>query len=292
MSIVRPLPDRLAAAAVGTLLCLLLLAACGGGGGAGGEAAPNPCAGVSCGDMVRIPASGETTTFVMGTPKEEIWSFGDARPHKVTLSTFFIDRYEVTVADYRPCVEALACTEPRTGGDCNWDVEGRDDHPVNCVTWYDANAYCEWRGKRLPTEAEWEGAARGESGRHFPWGDSCPASWGFDCTGGEWGPGAARANCEDCNDGYATTAPVGSFPLGATPDGVMDLAGNVCEWVWDCEGSYPAEAQTDPRGPQSAEERMHRGGGWSNFSYDLHAACRHSTGPEYAYERFGFRCAR
>lgn len=142
---------------------------------------------------------------------------GDERGRTIELPTFLIDRTEVTVGQYSACVEAGACSAPNTRNDCNFGASGRRDHPVNCVDWEQARAYCAWAGKRLPTEAEWEKAARGVDGRRYPWGDE--------------GPTPTRANLSGAHDGFSATSPVGRFLAGASPFGALDMLGNVSEWL-------------------------------------------------------------
>ncbi|MEZ4278704.1 MAG: SUMF1/EgtB/PvdO family nonheme iron enzyme [Myxococcota bacterium] len=137
------------------------------------------------------------------------------------VEAFAIDRTEVTVAAYRACVEAGACTPPDVAESCNWAQQGRERHPINCVDWEQAKAYCAFRGARLPTEWEWEKAARGSEGRRNPWGDA-PA----DCRLAVIDEGGGNA----CGAGD-TTFEVGSRPAGATPEGILDLIGNVWEWT-------------------------------------------------------------
>jgi formylglycine-generating enzyme required for sulfatase activity len=168
----------------------------------------------------------------------------------VRVEAFRIDRREVSVEQYRVCVQAGACTSaglrrpvwfhgerhPEFAWSCNWGRRGREQHPINCVSWFQAEAYCRWRGKRLPSDAEWEKAARGESPRVYPWGDRATLE----------SPGVALANIADrsarrrfpewpstadFDDGAVGTAPVGSYPAGASPYGVLDMIGNVEEWT-------------------------------------------------------------
>ena len=142
--------------------------------------------------------------------------------HAVTLSSFAIDRTETTVAAYARCVSAGACAEAELGGDARFT---RADFPVTHVRWSDAQDYCRWTGGRLPTEAEWEYAARGVEGRELPWGDVYNPRLA--------NHGALDEDRTDATDGFAGLAPVGSFPDGATPLGLLDLAGNAAEWVAD-----------------------------------------------------------
>lgn len=255
-----------------------------------------PC-GETCPNMVRLPAVGATTTFQMGSEGEWGQSSNETPPHEVTLPAYLIDRYEVSVAEYAICVDSQACATPKSGGGCNWGVAANEDHPVNCMDWYGANTYCQWAGKRLCTEAEWERAAAGEEDRLFPWGDACPGSWDTSCEAGEFGPATARANCSesDCNDGFTGTAPVGSFPSGVSPDGVFDLAGNVWEWVQDCWHSSYTGAPTDGSAwtaSCSSSSRVYRGGSFDFGAALLRAGYRFAGVPGYAFDVLGFRCCR
>lgn len=211
--------------------------------------------------------------------------------HPVTLETFAIDRVEVTVAAYRACVDADVCTEPVTRGwRCdaryrNWAHDDRAQHPVNCVTWSQAQTYCAWLGKRLPTEAEWERAARGDKGQHYPWGDE-PAS-------------CKRAVMRDPKSGCGDdqTAPVGSKPDGASPWGVLDMAGNLFEWTADgYEAPYPVAdpkiGRRQPKGQATADKKVVRGGSYFNPDDHQRAAFRHEFSPDRGDGTVGFRCAR
>jgi formylglycine-generating enzyme required for sulfatase activity len=190
---------------------------------------------------------------------------GPTPPRRGRLDAFAIDRHEVTVAQYRRCVQAGACREPGGSPACNWTRADRSRHPVNCVDWNQARAYCAWAGKRLPSEAEWEKAARGARARAYPWGDAPP-----DC---------ARAAMSGCT---RHTAPVGSrSPRGDSPYGLWDMAGNVWEWVSDSHGS----------GPQG-RARVCRGGSWQDDADELRATSRDHAAPTYRHVDLGFRCAR
>ena len=156
-------------------------------------------------------------------------------------------------------------------------IRGRDDHPVVQVSWRDARAFCAWRGGRLPSEAEWEFAARGSDGRRYAWGNAPPAQRGAAT--------ARRANygTDDCcapddGDGYRTTAPVGTFPAGRSAFGLYDMAGNVWEW-------------TTSRFPGRPDWYVIRGGGWGNNPHCLRAAYRHGNPPDIGLDMVGFRCA-
>jgi formylglycine-generating enzyme required for sulfatase activity len=202
-----------------------------------------------------------------------------------------LDRTEVTNAQYRLCVNDGICMPPSQPGSHTreeyFNHSAYDNLPVIYVTWEQAAAYCEWVGGRLPTEAEWEYAARGASNRAFPWGDefdgprlnfcdvNCEASWAE----------------ESMNDSYVDTAPVGSYPDGASWCGVYDLAGNVAEWVADWYGGYSAEAVTDPQGVIEGEYRVYRNGSFLNYAAQLRATYRSGAYPDVPAHFVGFRCA-
>ncbi len=246
-------------------------------------------------DRVRIPATGATTTFTMGRPASDVWGYTDEQPaHQVTLSAYYMDRYLVTAGAYQACVDAGVCTVPDHGGNSTYGVVGLENHPVNYVDWEQATAYCAWTGGRLPTEAEWERAAKGETHRRYPWGDDCPSSWHESCSGAAWSPTSAKANCREsaCNDGYAATSPVDAFPAGVSPDGIYDMAGNVEEWVNDwSRRTYTSDPVTNPTGPSSGSFRVIRGGSWYLVGFSLRAANCNGLAPSYRHDDYGFRCA-
>jgi formylglycine-generating enzyme required for sulfatase activity len=235
--------------------------------------------------MVLVPAG----PFTMGSDADEALAecqkfrsdcqrswFEDAEPvHEVTLDAFYIDRYEVTNARYADCVAAGNCTLPASGCTGRYEDPNKVDHPVECVNWEQANTYCEWRGDRLPTEAEWEKAARGTDGRMFPWGENITCQ---------------LANylrvCE------SDTMPVGSYPEGVSPYGAADMAGNVVEWVadWKAEDYYATAPSHNPQGPNDGEIKVLRGGSWNSIGYYARSAYRSGTRPGYPSVSFGFRC--
>ncbi len=251
--------------------------------------------------MIRIPAS----EFVMGSTSEEIVdstalcereplapicderSFADElTQHRVHLSGFFLDRTEVTVADYDTCVRLRRCKAPpyERGAE-------RFKHalfPVTFVSWENARAFCGFRGGRLPTEAEFERAARGPTGRRFPWGQLA--------NGHLANHGRLGMDTTDDSDGFAELAAVGSFSAGRTPDGFLDLAGNVAEWVQDRYATqYPDEEVTDPLGPDAAvatSARVVRGGSYESPMAWLRGAARGPALPAERRPTLGFRCAR
>ena len=203
-------------------------------------------------------------------------------PHMVQLSAYCMDLTEVTVAAYRLCT-APGCTTPSTGSSCNWGVTGRDNHPINCVDWNQSRAYCQSRGGDLPTEAQWEYAARGSDvvNHIYPWGNAAPASQLC------WSGGTIRTS----------TCPVQSYPAGNSPFGLFDMAGNVNEWTRDFYASYTSAAAIDPTGPTSGQNRVYRGGAWFFTSgtlgtIDVRAAYRFDGTPTLRDGRVGFRCAR
>jgi formylglycine-generating enzyme len=261
----------------------------------------------SCPDgMVRVPAG----TFHMGSPAG-VGETDEYPRHEVTLSAYCIDKTEVTVKAYAACVEAKGCSaapstvsgEPFSGDGeerysrlCNGD--NRPDHPINCIDWYRAAAYCSWAGKRLPTEAEWEYAARGTDGRVYPWGNEAPTARRLNACGSECVTMAKRELGEDwgplyiASDGWDTTAPIGVFPDGASPFGALDMAGNVWEWTADWYDKYPATAATNPRGAAAGLLRVARGGSWnSNDAGYERSAMRNWVSPSDRIVDIGFRCA-
>ncbi len=233
--------------------------------------------------MVAVPAG----VFWMGcAPGAEDPCNRDEQPvHEVTLSSFAIDRTEVTVGAYRKCMEAGVCTEPvnrMATRRCNLGFPNRDDHPVNCVTWDQASRYCLWAMGRLPTEAEWEKAARGLDRRRYPWGEAAPT--------------CSRANLfienKQCRGG---TEPVGSHPAGRSPYGALDMTGNALEWVADYYDAhaYFLSDSVDPRGPPSGTDRVLRGGSYGDASDIGHRVwMRYHLPPDTTGQHIGFRCAR
>lgn len=210
----------------------------------------------------------------------------EGHAHEVTLSTFDLDRTEVPVRAYGRCVAAGACAPPSFPvGDQRYD---QPDFPVTHVRWDDAASYCAWVGGRLPTEAEWEYAAGGSVGHHFPWGDL----WNSHLAN----HGSFATDPTDGNDGFVGLAPIASFPDGATRTGLYDMAGNASEWVSDFydrdeEGyGYPRAAQTDPKGASFGPYgHVVRGGSYRDAAFMLRTTARHAS--PYATREIGFRCA-
>jgi len=233
--------------------------------------------------------------FIMGSDAHEPYFWGAEAPkHDVYLNAFWIYRTEVTNKMYRACVQEKACPHPvqsrsNTRNDY-YENSLYGNYPVVYVTYYSALAYCQWIGGRLPTEAEWEKAARGTDGRLFPWGNGelqgnlanfcntgCPGDeveYGFD-------------------DGYRDTAPVGNYPDGASPYSALDMAGNVLEWVgdWFQIEYYSSSPFENPLGPASGTRRGIRGGSWISARSGLRPAARASLKPDNSLDILGFRCA-
>jgi formylglycine-generating enzyme required for sulfatase activity/RsiW-degrading membrane proteinase PrsW (M82 family) len=252
-------------------------------------------------DMVYVPA-GE---FIMGSTVAQVdyalalcseyigdqckrsW-FEDERPqHTVYLDAFYIDKTEVTNAQCQACVEAGVCDAP--SDTTYYDDADYAQHPVVYASWNDADAYCRWAGKRLPTEAEWEKAARGTDGWTYPWGNTFDGSELNFCD----------KNCPykldaSVDDGYAGTAPVGSYQGGASSYGALDMVGNVYEWVadWYDPGYYNQSPGRNPPGPDSGEKRVLHGGSWGNDPSFVRSANRYGNAPDYRNNFVGFRCAR
>ncbi len=235
--------------------------------------------------MVYVPAG----AFQMGSENGQ----NDEKPvHTVTLDAFWIDRTEVTNAQYKKCVDAGGCTPPSNAKsytcDSYYGNSAFDDYPVIYVSWGQANAYCAWAGRRLPTEAEWEKAARGTDERTYPWGDTFDGSKLNFCD----------TNCpfdhKDSNsdDGYADAAPAGSYPAGVSPYGTLDMAGNIWEWVadWYDANYYASSPAQNPAGPASGSGRILRGGSWYNSVNAMRAADRDEGDPSGMADHVGFRC--
>jgi formylglycine-generating enzyme required for sulfatase activity len=198
--------------------------------------------------------------------------------HTVYLDGYWMDRTEVTNAMYALCVAAGVCNQPgstssHTRSSYYGDSQYKD-YPVIYVDWNQATAYCEWAGRSLPSEAQWEKAARGTDGRTYPWGEGIP------CT---------LANYSGCK---GDTTAVGSYPSGASPYGIMDMAGNVWEWVadWYAETYYISSPATNPQGPSSGTYRSLRGGSWNYNELFVRAADRDGLVPGIRYYYIGFRC--
>ncbi len=246
---------------------------------------PAPSETIGGPDMITIAAGPFTRGAVGGKPDEQ--------PVRVVqLPEFSIDRTEVDVGSYAACVRAGACTAAGTGPGCNGAREGRDRHPINCVTWAQAAAFCKFAGKRLPTEAEWEKAARGGDNRLYTWGDAWPPPR----DGGNFSDRSAQKlrpywlAIEGYEDGAANTALVDARAT-ATPQGGLHFLGNVAEWVNDW---YDAKAyEGGPEGPKRGKARVVRGGSFGHaLPEDLRATRRMFYDPARSSLHFGVRCAK
>jgi len=231
--------------------------------------------------MVLVPAG----PFEMGQRSKYTES---SFVHTVTLDAFYIDQYEVTNARYAACVDVGVCSPPSTNKSLTLESyygnPEYDNFPVINIIWGQAQAYCEWRGARLPTEAEWEKAARGTDERSYPWGEE------IDCERANYG-----------GDGFGIcvgeTTPVGQYANGVSPYGVYDMVGNVWEWVadWYDPDYYIKSPHQDPQGPDSGNEKILRGGSWFEAALpelDNYTIIRHHTDPASTQFYIGFRCAR
>jgi serine/threonine-protein kinase len=227
--------------------------------------------------QVYVPAA----EFLMGSADGDADAGSDEKPqHRVTLDAYWIDKTEVTNVMYATCVQAGACTVPSNSSSYTrssyYGNPTYQSFPVIYVSWNDAQKYCAWAGRRLPTEAEWEKAARGADGRKYPWGNT-------------WD--AAKFNSWEA--GPKDTTAVGSYPAGASPFGALDMAGNVWEWVADWWGAYYAGSPArNPTGPASGTYRVLRGGAWYINLPLVRSALRSGNSPGYVSSIVGFRCSR
>jgi formylglycine-generating enzyme required for sulfatase activity len=203
----------------------------------------------------------------------ERWYVIEKSQHTVWLDAFRIDQTEVTNAMYASCVAAGMCKRSSYAYTSDFNNASQ---PVVGVDWNDASAYCAWAGRRLPTEAEWEKAARGTDGRVYPWGDQ-----------------PLDAQLLNYNNNLGKTSDAGSFPAGVSPYGALDMTGNAWEWVADWyDGSYYSSSpDRNPGGPSSGGTRVLRGGSWYDNVRSVRAAYRHNTSPDSRYASIGFRCA-
>ncbi len=247
-----------------------------------GDAAPD--------EMVQISRG----KFRMGChPTDDIECEDDALPvHRIRLPAFELGRHEVTWDQFASCVEAGGC-KPIDLARCHVWIEDEGfvlgapldartvtaDRPVVCVTWGQARQYCEWRGQRLPAEAEWERAARGgDDARQYPWGNETPT--------------CEHANLHGCDLGPRE---VGTSDAGRSAEGVYDMAGNVWEWTqdWYDKGAYRRVGQRRrPGGPEWGEVKVVRGGSFYEDAHDLRASYRYGLSPDFGYGTVGLRCAR
>jgi serine/threonine-protein kinase len=259
--------------------------------------APVLCDGRECVGDTRVRPKDEATmvyvpggTFQMGSDESDPLADADEFPkHEVTVDGFWMDRTEVTNAQF--AVFLNECGDRAENGAKFIELEkgycriervedeyrsrpAAKEYAVVMVSWYGANAYCEWVGGRLPTEAEWEYAARGSEGRLYPWGDDTPTC-----------ERAHRSACATC------AKAVGQLPEGVSWCGVLDMAGNAWEWVADRYGEYPAEKQVNPTGPTSPGLRIARGGGWHANAKELRTTYRLESGAGSCVGCIGFRCA-
>ncbi len=282
--------------------------------GAGAAAAGGADGGACPKGMIAIPG-GE---FFMGSEEKDAFDF-EKPVHKVKLSPFCLDEFEVTVEQYKECSDSGGCRRARPENDfekmtkrqkaiydplCNAsDPVAKAKHPINCIEWDQAREACEARGGRLPTEAEWEFAARGPDGRIYPWGDDPPSGELLNACGKEcfaWqkvhkDPAVEPAFMYAQDDGHPNTAPIGSFPKGKSRYGIQDVVGNVWEWVGDWDAAYPKDAapSVDPKGPATGTRRVIRGGSWNGTEAAwVRPSFRFSAMPTDRSHGYGFRCAK
>ncbi len=239
--------------------------------------------------MVYVPAG----AFWMGTDENDPYFVGGEQPqHQVNLDAFWIDRTEVTNAQYERCVKDGGCSPPAQTTahheDHYYGESAYDDYPVIYVDWERANAYCAWASKRLPTEAEWEKAARGTDKRRYPWGNTfdgtlanfCDDRCTFDHRDRTW------------DDGYTDTAPVGSYEGGASPYGAWDMAGNVHEWTTSLDRPYPYDATDGREDMEATGQRVVRGGSFGSGWPGMRTANSEVRSRTHVQVDVGFRCVQ
>ena len=226
--------------------------------------------------MILVPEG----TFIMGSDEG---NYDEMPQREVYLDAFYMDEYPVTNADYKKFIDETGYDPPNLS--LHWSErydwhermypEGQGDRPVVIVRWVDAMAYCDWAGKRLPTEAEWEKAARGTDARIWPWGN-------------EWD--GSRLACRGVGD----TVPVGRYEEGKSPYGCLDMAGNVWEWTADWyKDKYFREAPSkNPKGPEEGEHRVLKGGAWIHSDFSVRCAMRFHKQAGYCDNYIGFRCVK
>ena len=221
--------------------------------------------------MVLVPAGKFTRGSSLGDDEKPV--------RQISLNAFYMDKFEVTVGQYARYLEATDMEEPP-----DWSTMNQAQHlrrPVVNVSWEDAVNYCKWAGKRLPTEAEWEKAARGTDGRIYPWGNEAPTRLHANYGRKDW-------------DDHLALAPVGSYEAGKSPYGIYDMAGNAWEWVFDWYelDSYKKGPEKNPIGPAKGDEKVVRGGSWLYVSEFLRSAHRFNAQPMNRHFGYGFRCAK
>ena len=232
-------------------------------------------------EMVYVPAG----SFEMGSDSE----FADEMPlRQISMDAFFIDKYEVSNGQYQECLTAGACTEPGNlttpSQESYFANPDFADYPVVYVDWAQAQAYCQWIGGDLPSEAQWEKAARGTDGRQFPWGNEGPD------TQFTFGAEDFPNDYANFDDYQGDLTPVGNYPNGASPFGALDMAGNVWEWTRDWYGAYDAGQTVNPEGPESGTDKVVRGGAFDFGAWSIRSTYRGKQSPNYQNYQQGFRC--
>ncbi|MBM4358329.1 MAG: SUMF1/EgtB/PvdO family nonheme iron enzyme [Deltaproteobacteria bacterium] len=279
------------------------------------SAAPSSAASAAPSSAASAVASGTASApaadGMLAIPKVD-----EAKPEGAALSAYRIDKHEVTAAQYQGCVDAGACKPQKTvqseslkpltwNAFCNLGVAGREQHPMNCVDWNNADAYCKWAGKRLPTEAELAHIAFAGKDQKYPWGDAEPTAKLLNACdtackaalkekGENWGS-LYPMTAGTVDDGFVGTAPVGSYPDGAASSGALDVAGNVWEWTadWYSPSMAPQPSKQDPTGPASGSRKTMRGGSWNDFRANMvDNKARFGFLPVERFANAGFRCAQ